>query len=78
MPKIKLDAAFVAAATCPEGRKRVDYYDTVITGFCLEVRAGGGRTYHLRWTDRHGALKQVKIGGAADMTFDRARSSRHT
>ncbi|WP_157668194.1 site-specific integrase [Croceicoccus marinus] len=73
MPRRKLDAAFCASAICQPNKKRVDYYDTQITGFVLEVRANGGKTYYLRYLDASGRQKQHKIGGYTDITFDQAR-----
>jgi len=73
MPNAKLDSIFVQTAYCPEGRNKVDYYDTAITGFVLEVRRSGGKTYCLRYRDTHGRQRQYKIGNAADITFDRAK-----
>lgn len=72
MPKVKLDASFVLTATCPPGRSKIDYYDTAITGFILEVRPSG-KTYALRYKDAHGTQRQFKIGGSADLTFDKAK-----
>ena len=75
MPKIQLTATVVAQAQCPEGRSKVDFYDIVITGFILEVRSSGGKTYHLRYRDRHGRLRQHKIGDAKDIPFEKARKA---
>lgn len=75
MPNISLDAAFVRNAACPPGKSKIDYYDTAITGFIVEVRASGGKTYHLRYRDRHGKLRQHKIGDAKSLTFDKARQA---
>ena len=44
MPHAVLDAAFIRKASCPADKKKVDYYDTSITGFILEVRESGGKT----------------------------------
>jgi integrase len=73
MPVHKLDAAFVQRATCPAGRKKIEYRDTTIIGFSLEVRASGGATYYLRYFDKNGRQRQLKIGGVNDITFDQAR-----
>jgi hypothetical protein len=78
MPVHKLDAAFVQRATCPAGRKKIEYRDTTIIGFCLEVRASGGATYYLRYFDRNGRQRQFKIGGVNDITFDQARKKAKT
>lgn len=74
MPKVNLDAMFVRNAVCPETGK-VDYYDNSITGFILEVRSTGGMTYHLRHRDPHGKQRQIKIGDAKSISFDKARTA---
>ncbi len=74
MPKATLDAAFVRTVACP-GKGKIDYYDNAITGFILEVRSSGGKTYHLRYRDAHGKQCQHKIGDAKSISFDKARTS---
>ncbi len=73
MPKQKLDAAFARMATCPAGQKKIDYYDTIITGFVLEVRASGGKTYYLKYFTEDRQQRQYKIAAYRDVTFDKAR-----
>lgn len=75
MPHANLDAQFVRNAVCPEGKSKVDYYDTAITGFILEVRASGGKTFHLRYRDPHGKQRQHKIGDSKSLSFDKARQA---
>lgn len=75
MPIESLDAAFVRKATCPDGKSKVDYYDSAITGFILEVRASGGKTFHLRYRDQHGKQRQHKIGDSKSISFDKARQA---
>ena len=75
MPTVSLDAAFVRSATCPEGKSRIDFFDTNIKGFVLEVRTTGGKTYYLRYRDDHGRQRQHKIGDAQSISFDKARSA---
>ncbi len=75
MPKVSLDAAFVRTATCPEGKARIDYFDTSIKGFTLEVRISGGKTYYLRYRDDYHRQRQHKIGDAQSISFDKARSA---
>jgi integrase len=73
MPKAKLDHAFAAAAQCEPGKKKTDWYDETITGFVLECRCTGGRTYYLRYEDAAGRQKQHKIGAYKDISFTAAR-----
>lgn len=75
MPNADLSAAYVASAVCPEGRSKIDYYDNAITGFVLEVRRTGGKTFYLRYRDVHGKLRQHKIGDAKSLTYDKARQA---
>lgn len=73
MPVQKLDAGFVQRATCPEGKKKIEYRDTTCIGLTLECRASGGKTYYLRYFDQSGRQRQMKLGGVNDITFDQAR-----
>lgn len=73
MPVVTLDAAFVLTATCPPDKRKVDYYSDKLSGFILEVRANGGKSFHLRYKDAYGRLRQMRIGPYPDITFDKAR-----
>lgn len=75
MPKVVLDAAFVRSAKCPEGKNRIDFFDTNITGFVLEVRSTEGKTYYLRYRDAYNRQRQHKIGDAKSISFDKAKSA---
>ena len=75
MPKVSLDAAFVRTVTCPEGKNRIEYFDTSIKGFTLEVRISGGKTYYLRYRDDYQRQRQHKIGDAQSISFDKARAA---
>ena len=74
MPIAFIDANFVRNAVCIGGKK-TDYYSDSISGFILEVRATGGKTYALRYRDQHGKQCQHKIGDAASISFDKAKNS---
>lgn len=73
MPKLKLDHNSVMLAHCPVDKRKVDYWDTITTGFVVEVRSTGGKTYYLRYQDQHNRQRQHKIGAVGDITFDAAR-----
>lgn len=73
MPKAKLDSTFCLTAACQPGKKKTDYWDTITSGFVLEVRSSGGRTYYLRYFDQNGRQRAQRIGGFHDITFDQAR-----
>lgn len=73
MPKAKLDHAVSLAATCEAGKKKTDYWDTIVPGFVLECRSTGGKTYYLRYIDQNRRQRQHKIGGFGIITFDQAK-----
>lgn len=73
MPKVKLDSTFCRVALCESGKRKTDYYCTQITGFTLECRSSGGKTYHFRYSDPHGKLCQLKIARYEDVSFEDAR-----
>ena len=78
MPKHTLTSAFCAAAACDPWKRKTDYYDKTITGFVLEVRSSGGRSYYLRYQDPHGKQKQHRIAGYGDITFAQAKARAQT
>jgi integrase len=68
-----LNAAFVQLANCPEGKKKIDFWDKSIRGFVLECRASGNATYAFRFTDDAGVQRQHKIGRREDISFAQAK-----
>lgn len=75
MPRAKLDAAYCLTAQCEPGRRKTDHWCTHISGFVLEVRASGGKTYALRYVDEGGRQRQHKIGRFDTITNDQARKA---
>jgi integrase len=73
VPKITITSALVKSAICPPERKRVEFFDTLVKGFSLEVRPSGGRTFYLRYRDTKGHVRQVKIGDAQMIRVSDAR-----
>lgn len=77
MPIVSLNADFVRTVACPD-KGKTDYYDQAITGFILECRASGGKTFSLRYRDPHGKQCQHKIGDAQSISYDKARQAAQT
>jgi len=75
MPIIQLSADFVRNAVCPDGKSKENFYDIAITGFILEVRSSGGKTYAVRYRDEHNRQCQHKIGDSKSISFDKARNA---
>ena len=75
MAKFCLTSGFVQnPPTCPFGKGKVDYYDTQLPGFLLEVRASGRATYYQRYRDKYGRIKQARIGHTNSLSLDEARA----
>ncbi|MGC1465078.1 MAG: tyrosine-type recombinase/integrase [Pseudolabrys sp.] len=73
MPAVALSASFVRSVLCPQGRRKVDFFDMAQRGFLLEVRCSGGKTYYQRYTDERARERQYKIGPADVLSLDQAR-----
>ncbi|MFW6179186.1 MAG: tyrosine-type recombinase/integrase [Desulfohalobiaceae bacterium] len=74
MPKVTITPNFVASPpACPAGRLKVDYFDSQIPGFLLEVRATGRCTFYQRYRDRFGRIKQSRIGPTDSVSLEDAR-----
>jgi integrase len=73
MPVISLSANLVRNAACPDGKGKVDYFDTNCKGLLLEIRASGGKTWYLRYTDARGRKRQLRIADARDLSLEQAR-----
>src|SRR5664280_3868851 len=73
MPMVRLSPAFVRNASCSADHKKIDYFDTTMRGFMLEVRASGGKTYYQRYTDERGRERQYKVGPADVLTVRQAK-----
>jgi integrase len=72
MPKLTLTAASAAAAQCEPGKRKTDMYDSLCSGFVLECRASGGKTFYLRY-DHDGRQKQIKLATFGDAPLHQIR-----
>ncbi|GAB1409271.1 site-specific integrase [Desulfovibrionales bacterium] len=74
MPKIQFKSQFVANPPRPKDKPKVDYFDTTLPGFLLEVRKTGTATYYLRYRDKNGSIRQIKLGTPETVSLEEARS----
>ena len=75
MPKVTLCSSFAASPpACPNGKAKVDYFDTQLSGFLLEVRSSGRCTYYQRYRDKFGRVKQARIGPTDAMSLEEAKA----
>lgn len=73
MAKTEFDALFCLTAQCPDGKEKVDYYHTSVTGFIFTVQCTGTKTFSVKYRDTHGRQRQYKIGNYPDISFDKAK-----
>jgi integrase len=73
-----LTTSFVRQCGCPDGARRIDFFDEAVPGFMLEVRCSGGKTFYQRYRDGGGRERQFKIGPANVLTVTQARRKART
>jgi hypothetical protein len=73
MPRIKLRQPFADRPPVPAENPKTDYYDTLLSGFVLEVRRNGRATYYLRYRDKTGRQRQTRLGDTTTLSVEGAR-----
>ncbi len=73
MPVVKLDAGIIPLLHCPPHKAKETYFCEALTGFVVESRANGNKTYALRYKDEYGRQRQYKIANVADISFAEAK-----
>ena len=74
MPVVQLTAILVDKTACPPGKGKLDLFDTHCKGLQLEIRASGGKTWYLRYSDRRGRQRQLRLADLRDLDLKQARS----
>lgn len=74
MPKLLLNQDYVKISKCPEGKKKLDIFDSACKGLMLEIRETGGKTWYLRYTNHRGKTRQLKLCDAHDLPLSQART----
>jgi len=75
----KLDETMIKNLTCPDGKNRIEFCDSVVKGLYVLVRAGSDvRTYFLRHKNDLGKTAHHKIGRTTDITLAKARKAAKT
>lgn len=73
MTVIQLSQQLVRDAACPPTKRKRDVYDATCKGLILEVRATGGKTYYLRYQDKRGKTRQIRLAKESDVSLQQAR-----
>ena len=74
MPVVNLTPQIIQAATCPEGKAKLDLFDQHCKGLMIEIRQSGRKTYYLRYQDERKKQRQHRIGDSCDITLSKARN----
>lgn len=62
MPSALISQPFVTQLDLAAVTRRIDYFDTELKGFMLEVRPGAKCTYYFRYRDAMRKVRQVQLG----------------
>lgn len=73
MPSLALTKTAIECCMPPEGKVKIDLFDTVCRCLMIEIRASGRKTYYFRYTDGRGKQRQVRIGLYGEVSLDQAR-----
>ncbi|WP_397583490.1 tyrosine-type recombinase/integrase [Sphingorhabdus sp.] len=73
MPRANLSTHFILSAVCPDNKSKIEYIDTNLEGFFVEVHRSGTKTFYQRYIDGHHRQRQMKIGRANVLTLADAR-----
>lgn len=72
-PHAPLTASFVSSAVCPCGKRKIEFIDTSLEGFFIEVLSSGVKTYYQRYVDAQRRQRQVRIGRVGIVHLDDAK-----
>lgn len=75
MSTIALNKSIIQSIKCPAGKPKIDLSDAVTSGLILEVRSTGGKTFYVRYRDKHGRQRQYSIGDANCINLSDARQA---
>jgi len=73
MPVVELSSTVIQTATCPEGKNKLDLYDTKVGNLIFTVHATGLRTFSQRYRDEYNRQRQFKLGNYPELSLDKAR-----
>lgn len=73
MAKIHLTSELVKVARCPAEKRKYDLFDSSCKGLMLEIRATGGKTWYLRYQDKRGRTRQLRLAHEQDMSLHQVR-----
>ncbi|GAB6060668.1 tyrosine-type recombinase/integrase [Desulfonatronum parangueonense] len=77
MAKRDFSARFLKEVLCDESKVKLRFYDGKCKGLMLEVRPTGTKTYFLRYQNKRGKTRQIKLGRVEDLNITQVRALAH-
>ena len=74
MPKLSITNEFLRKVKPPTTKSKEQYFDTDLSGFMLELKSTGAKTYYYRYR-QNGSQKMIRIGSTNDLSLEDAKKS---
>jgi len=74
MPVIHFTELTIKAFPCPSEKRKTTLFDSQTRGLTYEKRSSGTATFYLRYADKRGKTRYLKLGRASDITLKQART----
>ena len=72
MPKVKFTTEFLKKVKPPIDKSKVQYFDSELTGFMIEVKNTSSKTYYYRYRVNT-SQKMIRIGTTTELNFQQAK-----
>jgi len=72
MPKLRFTTDFLKRVKPPIDKSKVQYFDSELTGFMIEVKNTGSKTYYYRYRVNT-SQKMIRIGTTTELNFQQAK-----
>ena len=72
MPKLRFTTDSIKRLKPPIDKSKVQYFDSELTGFMIEVKNTGSKTYYYRYRENT-SQKMIRIGTTTELNFQQAK-----
>lgn len=72
MPKIRFTTDSIKRLKPPIDKSKVQYFDSELTGFMIEVKNTSSKTYYYRYRENT-SQKMIRIGTTTELNFQQAK-----
>ena len=72
MPKLRFTTDTIKRLKPPTDKSKVQYFDSELTGFMIEVKSTGTKTYYYRYRVNN-SQKMIRIGTTTELNFQQAK-----